>query len=345
MMALTAPEEVNPTCATFCGFAVAGDRRRPTIDARSLPPRARRLHDRRDGGGDHRTATASRAASPPIPSPPSRSIRRWCWSASPRRASSYPVFSTADSFAINVLAENQRATSGLFASKAADKFAARLAWQPSGSGSPVIERRRRPGSTAPAQPGRCRRPRHPDRPRRGFRQFAGQPARLLPRRLCHLRPGAGGAGGSAPRASAPSSKTTAALLFLANGDRFDLPDRPAWSRTATPTASTARCAGSASRRSSASCSRCSRMPRSGAGSISVYYRGTVDARVPDRPGLRVIPLRRDSVGRPARRCGALDAAPLRARTPRGHLWRLCRRCGARHRASRSPSRHRKEPGR
>jgi flavin reductase (DIM6/NTAB) family NADH-FMN oxidoreductase RutF/pimeloyl-ACP methyl ester carboxylesterase len=55
-----------------------------------------------------------------------------------KTASSYPVFSNAAGFAVNVLAESQRDVSGLFASKAADKFD-RVAWRRSAGGRPVIE--------------------------------------------------------------------------------------------------------------------------------------------------------------------------------------------------------------
>ncbi|TGU96706.1 alpha/beta fold hydrolase [Mesorhizobium sp. M00.F.Ca.ET.151.01.1.1] len=54
------------------------------------------------------------------------------------KALGHPVFATAKSFAINVLNEDQKAASGIFASKATDKFAA-VAWQPGRTGSPVLD--------------------------------------------------------------------------------------------------------------------------------------------------------------------------------------------------------------
>lgn len=53
------------------------------------------------------------------------------------KALGHPVFATAKSFAINVLNEDQKAASGIFASKAADKFAS-VAWRPGRTGSPVL---------------------------------------------------------------------------------------------------------------------------------------------------------------------------------------------------------------
>ncbi|WP_352564663.1 alpha/beta fold hydrolase [Mesorhizobium australicum] len=54
------------------------------------------------------------------------------------KALGHPVFATAKSFAINVLNEDQKAASGIFASKAADKFAS-VGWQPGRTGSPVLD--------------------------------------------------------------------------------------------------------------------------------------------------------------------------------------------------------------
>ncbi|MDX8491604.1 alpha/beta fold hydrolase [Mesorhizobium sp. VK22B] len=54
------------------------------------------------------------------------------------KALGHPVFATAKSFAINVLNESQKAASGIFASKAADKFAT-VHWRPGQTGSPVLD--------------------------------------------------------------------------------------------------------------------------------------------------------------------------------------------------------------
>ncbi len=55
-----------------------------------------------------------------------------------KKALGHSAFSTSRGFAINILSENQKAESGIFASKAADKFAA-VAWQSGQSGNPLIE--------------------------------------------------------------------------------------------------------------------------------------------------------------------------------------------------------------
>jgi flavin reductase (DIM6/NTAB) family NADH-FMN oxidoreductase RutF/pimeloyl-ACP methyl ester carboxylesterase len=55
-----------------------------------------------------------------------------------KQANGHPVFATSKAFAVNVLSEGQKAASGVFASKAADKFAA-VEWRPGMTGSPVID--------------------------------------------------------------------------------------------------------------------------------------------------------------------------------------------------------------
>lgn len=55
-----------------------------------------------------------------------------------KTASSYATFSQTTHFAVSVLAEDQKSVSGVFASKAADKFA-QVAWQARATGAPVIE--------------------------------------------------------------------------------------------------------------------------------------------------------------------------------------------------------------
>lgn len=54
-----------------------------------------------------------------------------------KTAASCPVFEGSGHFAVNVLAEHQQAVSGLFASKSPDKFAA-TAWSTGPAGSPLI---------------------------------------------------------------------------------------------------------------------------------------------------------------------------------------------------------------
>ncbi|RUW67946.1 MULTISPECIES: alpha/beta fold hydrolase [unclassified Mesorhizobium] len=55
-----------------------------------------------------------------------------------KKALGHQAFSTSRGFAINILSEDQKAASGIFASKAADKFAS-VIWQPGQTGNPVIE--------------------------------------------------------------------------------------------------------------------------------------------------------------------------------------------------------------
>jgi flavin reductase (DIM6/NTAB) family NADH-FMN oxidoreductase RutF len=55
-----------------------------------------------------------------------------------KTASSHPVFSQTQRFAVSVLAEDQRPVSGVFASKAADKFS-QVAWHVRRTGSPVVD--------------------------------------------------------------------------------------------------------------------------------------------------------------------------------------------------------------
>lgn len=53
-------------------------------------------------------------------------------------AHGHPTFTAAPGFAVNVLAEDQRTVSGVFASKNPDKFA-HCAWRPGVQGAPLIE--------------------------------------------------------------------------------------------------------------------------------------------------------------------------------------------------------------
>jgi len=55
-----------------------------------------------------------------------------------KKALGHQAFSTSRGFAINILSEDQKAASGIFASKAADKFAS-VIWQPGQTGNPVID--------------------------------------------------------------------------------------------------------------------------------------------------------------------------------------------------------------
>lgn len=54
-----------------------------------------------------------------------------------KAAATAAVFAAAPAFAVNILAEDQREISGLFASKVADRFD-RVDWRPGGTGSPIL---------------------------------------------------------------------------------------------------------------------------------------------------------------------------------------------------------------
>ncbi|MBZ9657744.1 alpha/beta fold hydrolase [Mesorhizobium sp. ESP-6-4] len=54
-----------------------------------------------------------------------------------KKALGHQVFSTSRGFAVNILSEAQKSASGIFASKAADKFAS-VAWQSGQTGNPLI---------------------------------------------------------------------------------------------------------------------------------------------------------------------------------------------------------------
>ncbi|WP_352580361.1 alpha/beta fold hydrolase [Mesorhizobium sp. M0088] len=55
-----------------------------------------------------------------------------------KKALGHSAFSTSRGFAINILSESQKVESGIFASKAADKFAS-VAWQSGQTGNPLID--------------------------------------------------------------------------------------------------------------------------------------------------------------------------------------------------------------
>ena len=55
-----------------------------------------------------------------------------------KTASSHPVFTAAEGFSVNILAEHQAAVSGLFASKSADKFSG-VRWRKGPAGNPVLD--------------------------------------------------------------------------------------------------------------------------------------------------------------------------------------------------------------
>jgi (E)-2-((N-methylformamido)methylene)succinate hydrolase len=282
MMSLTAPEEVNKRLLGFLAEVGTAE-----IDAKSFRRALGAFTtgvtvvatNQRDGGPRGFTANSFTSVSLDPP------LVLVCIAKS---ASSYAVFSETDSFAISVLAENQRDTSGLFASKAVDKFE-RASWQPSGTGNPVIS-----GAAAWFD---CRKHSLVDAGDHAIligrvTDFGDTPANPLGYcRGAYVTFGLSQAALAAarPRVGAILENEDG-ILFLANGDRFDLPEGISLEPDSDPNS-----LNGTLRRLGVSAQlgflfAVFEDPRSGAGSVSVYYRGTLKSRVPDAPGLRVIPL-------------------------------------------------------
>ncbi|HEX4766149.1 MAG TPA: alpha/beta fold hydrolase [Lichenihabitans sp.] len=142
MMALTAPVEVN---ARLMAFLAKVETREPTPlrpPAPSLDPKSFRkaLGSFLTGvtvvatlqeDGEPRGFTANSFTSVSLDPP----LVLICIA---KTASSFPVFSGAGHFSVNILAEHQAPVSSLFATKAADKFA-RASWRRGPAGSPILE--------------------------------------------------------------------------------------------------------------------------------------------------------------------------------------------------------------
>lgn len=208
-----------------------------------------------------------------------------------KTASGYGVFAEAAQFSISVLAESQRDTSGLFASKAMDKFE-RAAWRRSAAaGTPIID-----GAAAWFD---CRTHSIVD---------AGDHAILIGRVLDFGDSDANPLGYcrgayvtfslSQAAMSAPGSRTRVGailenddgILFVAGGDgRIDLPE----GISLEPESDPASLKGTLQRLGIAAqlgfLFAVFEDPRSGAGSVSVYYRGSVKAPLPEGQGLTMIP--------------------------------------------------------
>jgi (E)-2-((N-methylformamido)methylene)succinate hydrolase len=284
MMSLTAPEDVNQRLLGFLADSGA-----PEIDARSFRRALGAFTtgvtvvatNQRDGGPRGFTANSFTSVSLDPP------LVLVCIAKS---ASSYAVFSDADSFAISVLAEHQRDTSGLFASKAADKFE-RASWHPNASGNPVID--------SAAAWFDCRKHSLVDAGDHAIligrvTDFGDTPANPLG--YCR---GAYVTFGLSQAALATARPRVGAILenedgilFLANGDRFDLPEGISLEPDSDPNS-----LNGALRRLGVSAQlgflfAVFEDPRSGAGSVSVYYRGALKSPVPEAAGLRVIPFDR-----------------------------------------------------
>ncbi|WP_119304902.1 alpha/beta fold hydrolase [Dongia deserti] len=280
MMSLTAPEEVNKR---LLGFLASTSE----IDSRSLRRALGAFATgvtvvatkQRDGGPRGFTANSFTSVSLDPP------LVLVCIAKS---ASSYVVFSEADSFAISVLAEHQRDTSGLFASKAADKFE-RASWHVSGNGNPVIS-----GATAWFD---CRKHSLVDAGDHAILigrvvDFGDTPANPLGYcRGAYVTFGLSQAALAAARPRVGAIlESEDGILFLADGDRFDLPEGISLEPGSDPSS-----LNGTLRRLGVSAQlgflfAVFEDPRSGAGSVSVYYRGALTPPMPQAAGLRVIPL-------------------------------------------------------
>jgi flavin reductase (DIM6/NTAB) family NADH-FMN oxidoreductase RutF len=138
MMNLTAPQAVNQRLLAFLQEVAA----LPTEPDPAFDPKAFRqalgafltgvtVVTTRNGAGEMRGFTANSFTSVSLDPP----LILVCIA---RTASSYPVFSAAENFAVSVLAAAQKDVSALFASKSPDKFAASR-WHLGPAGSPVID--------------------------------------------------------------------------------------------------------------------------------------------------------------------------------------------------------------
>ncbi|TCK28368.1 flavin reductase (DIM6/NTAB) family NADH-FMN oxidoreductase RutF [Ancylobacter aquaticus] len=144
MMALTAPDEVNGRLLAFLDAlapAPALDVDTPASDAQTFDPKAFRqalgafltgvtVVTTRTADGEMRGFTANSFSSVSLDPP----LILVCLA---KAASSFPVFSAAENFAVSVLAGDQKDVSALFASKSPDKFAG-APWQLGPAGSPVM---------------------------------------------------------------------------------------------------------------------------------------------------------------------------------------------------------------
>jgi flavin reductase (DIM6/NTAB) family NADH-FMN oxidoreductase RutF/pimeloyl-ACP methyl ester carboxylesterase len=281
MMTLTAPGEVNSRLFAFLASAAA-----PAIDAKSFRRALGAFATgvtvvaTTQGDGTPRGFTANSFTSVSLDPP----LVLVCIAKS---ASSYEVFSQAPAFSINVLAEDQRETSGLFASKAADKFE-RAAWHRSAHDNPIIA-----GAAAWFD---CRMHSLVD---------AGDHAILIGRVLDFGDTPANPLGycrgayvtfGLSQAALASARTRVGAILenedgilFLAGSDgRIDLPEGISLEPDSDPSS-----LNGLLRRLGVSAQlgflfAVFEDPKSGAGAVSVYYRGTLKSP-PSAQGMRVIP--------------------------------------------------------
>ncbi|MER8752975.1 alpha/beta fold hydrolase [Mesorhizobium sp. M1050] len=137
MMAMASPEKVTKHISTFLDLEAAAPHAAPAFDSGEF---RRALGSFLTGvtivttvsaEGEPRGFTANSFTSVSLEPP----LVLVCIA---KKALGHSAFSTSKGFAINILSESQKAHSGIFASKAADKFAA-VAWQPGQTGNPLID--------------------------------------------------------------------------------------------------------------------------------------------------------------------------------------------------------------
>jgi flavin reductase (DIM6/NTAB) family NADH-FMN oxidoreductase RutF len=281
MMALTAPGEVNSRLLAFLSQA-----RAPLLDTKSF---RRALGAFATGvtvvatmqdDGVPRGFTANSFTSVSLDPP----LVLVCIA---RSAASYDVFSTAGGYSISVLSAIQRETSGLFASKAVDKFD-RVSWRRSAAGNPIVD-----GAAAWFD---CRMHEIVD---------AGDHAILIGRVLefgdsatnplgycrgAYVTFGLSQAAlGSARTRVGAILENEDGILFLVDGDgRVDLPEGISLEPDSDPDSLHGRLKKLGVAAQLGFLFAVFEDPRSGAGAVSVYYRGILKSP-PAAEGLRVIP--------------------------------------------------------
>jgi flavin reductase (DIM6/NTAB) family NADH-FMN oxidoreductase RutF/pimeloyl-ACP methyl ester carboxylesterase len=142
MMSVTAPDEVNRRLLGFLDFASSPKALTGAVEAMAFDQKGFRsalgsfmtgvtVVSTAQSDGEPRGFTANSFNSVSL-DPPLVLV------SIAKTAASYSVFTSAKHFSVSVLSENQRDVSGLFASKATDKFA-KTAWRKGPTGSPLID--------------------------------------------------------------------------------------------------------------------------------------------------------------------------------------------------------------
>jgi flavin reductase (DIM6/NTAB) family NADH-FMN oxidoreductase RutF len=285
MMALTAPDEIS---ARLLGFLAANAR--SSIDPKSLRRALGAFATgvtvvaTMQGDGTPRGFTANSFTSVSLDPP----LVLVCIA---RSASGYGTFTESGRFSISVLAMDQREVSGLFASKAVDKFE-RAAWRRSAAGNPIIE-----GSAAWFD---CRTHSVVD---------AGDHAILIGRVLdfgdsannplgyCRgayvtfgLSQAALSAAGSRTRVGAILENEDGILFITGPDDRVSLPEGISLEPDSDPASLKGIFRRLGIPAQLGFLFAVFEDPRNGAGAVSVYYRGLLKEPPPAGQGLRLIPL-------------------------------------------------------